>query len=385
MLARGLRRPRSTFLLFGPRGTGKSTLLRSWFPDACWFDLLDQAELLRILRDPEYFPSVVRQQPRRKWIVVDEVQKVPALLDEVHRLIESDGYKFALSGSSARKLKCGGANLLAGRAFVLHLAPLTFAEFANYCDLADALRYGALPAVLLDRNRRDRVERLRAYVSTYLAEEIKAEALTRNVAGFARFLTVAALANGQVTNLSNIARDSAVARPTVGTYFSILEDTLIGAFLPAWRSRIRIKEVAHPKFYLFDTGVWRAILDRLPDRPTPEEAGLLLEMYVFHELRAFMHYSGVGGQLSYWRTQDGTEIDFVWTRASRSVAIEVKAAERWKPEFDRGFRTLSDSKIKPHGCYGVYQGQRALAREHCTVFPLQEFLRRLYAGKIIPK
>ena len=258
----------------GPRGTGKSTLLKSWFPEALWFDLLDQGELYRLLRSPGAFAQAVEAQPKDRWIVIDEIQKAPALLDEVHRLIEKDGRRFALSGSSARKLRRGAANLLAGRAFVHHLYPLTHFELSKNASLNDYLEYGGLPKIALESTSSIKIERLRAYVGTYLAEEIKAEAISRSVERFSRFLRVAALANGQVTNLSNIARDAAMSRSTVTTHFSILEDTLIGAFLPAWQPRLKVKETGHPKFYFFDTGVFRELTDRGGASPTLGEGGV---------------------------------------------------------------------------------------------------------------
>ncbi len=375
--------PRDSFFLFGPRGTGKSTLLRHWLPDACWFDLLDQAELVQILRSPGYFAQSVLARPKGSWVVVDEVQKAPQILDEVHRLIESHGYRFALSGSSARKLNRGAANLLAGRALIYHLFPLTFAEYANWSRFPAALEYGCLPRVLLDDDAAMRGERLRAYVNTYLAEEVRAEALTRNIAGFSRFLTIAAIANGQVTNLSNIARDAGVARATVGAYFSILEETLIGAMLPAWLPRLRIKEVEHPKFYLFDCGVFRALIDRVGIPPSSEERGVLLETMILHELRAAMEYRRTGGQLCYWRTHDGVEVDFVWSRGARVVAIKVKGADTWKSQFADGLAAIQKAKGKQVRCFGVYTGRRRLQHGEITVLPVRQFLAELDAGRVI--
>lgn len=384
MINRILRQPESSFLLLGPRQTGKSTLLRQWFGDALWFDLLDQRTALSIARDPGYFADAVQAQPPDRWIVVDEVQRAPQLMDEVHRLIELRGYRFALSGSSARKLKRGGANLLAGRALVYHLFPLTAGELPPEVTLTQVLRSGTLPPVALERSDEIRCERLRAYVGTYLAEEIRAEALTRNVPGFARFLTVAGLANAQLTNLSNLARDSAVARTTIQTYFSILEDTMIGTMLPAWTPRVRVREVAHPKFYMFDCGVLRAITDRLGIEPSDEERGVLLETFIFNELRAAMHYRRASGTLSYWRTHDGAEIDFVWTRGEKIVAVEVKASRTWKLEHDRGFRLFREAMgAREVRCYGVYLGDMELMRNDVPILPAARFLADLHAGKII--
>jgi predicted AAA+ superfamily ATPase len=381
MLTRQLARPEDSFFLFGPRGTGKSTLLRQWFPDALWFDLLSQTEMFHLLRSPSYFSEAVSRRPEGSWIVVDEIQKVPGLLDEVHRLIETGRYRFALSGSSARKLKRGGANLLAGRATVTHLYPLSLIEAGPTVEPEDILAWGSLPKILLEREPLQRKRRLRAYVSTYMAEEIKAEAVTRRLDAFGRFLTVAGLANAQVTNLSNIARDAGVPRASVTSYFQILQDTLLGAFLPAWRPRLRIKEVSHPKFYFFDGGVARALTDRLDDRPSPEERGALFETFVFNEIKSALAYRELGGGISYWRTPDGTEVDFIYHRGDVLTAIETKSTDLWKPEFGKGLIRFHQEMKHPVRCLGVYLGKRPLQRNFGPVFPVREFAQRLHRGE----
>jgi len=372
--------PKDSFFLLGPRGTGKSTLLKHWFPDAFWIDLLDERELFRFLGTPGTFAQSIEAQPTSRWIVVDEIQKAPHLLNEVHRLIEK-GRRFALSGSSARKLKSGGVNLLAGRAFVHHLYPLTRQELKGRISLDQFIEYGGLPRVALEPDLSDRMERLRAYVGTYLSEEIKAEAVSRKIESFSRFLRVAALANGQTTNLTNIARDAGVSRSTVGNYFSILEDTLIGSFLPAWQPRLKIKEVNHPKFYFFDGGVFRDLTDRLGEKPTPEERGVLFETAVFNELRAALEYHRQRGTLFYWKTHDGLEVDYVWKKGDRLVAIEVKSTPVWKPEFNRGLISLRSVMKSPVHCLGVYAGDRRLNLPFGFVHPFDEFSEMLHAGR----
>lgn len=383
MLTRLLRPPTDSFFLFGPRGSGKSTLLRSWFPQALWFDLLSQKEMFELLRSPDHFAKVVEAQAPHHWIVVDEIQKAPQLLDEVHRLIETKKYRFALTGSSARKLKRGGANLLAGRAFVYHLHPLTFKETAGQASLASLLQFGSLPQVVLEKESSIKEERLRAYASTYLAEEIKAEALSRNLESFSRFLVTASLANGQVTNLSNTARDSGTSRSTVSSYFGVLVDTLLGSFLPAWQPRVRMKEVNHPKFYLFDCGVYRALTDRLGVAPSSEEKGVLFETLIFHELTCALSYGRKGGSLYYWRTQDGIEVDFIWKKADKIVAIEAKASAQWKPHFGKGLLTFKEELKGKVECLGVYLGDRRLKEKFGMVYPFPEFANLLQEGKII--
>lgn len=380
MFTRRLELPRRSFFLFGPRATGKSTWLRRHFDDALYLDFLRNDVLHRFLTAPEQLRSEVLAQPREKWVVLDEVQRVPALLNEVHALMEEFGYHFALSGSSARQLKRRGANLLAGRASVKHLYPLTRSEYGSSVLVEEVLRFGTLPLVLDDVAAR--VEILEAYAGTYLRQEIKEEAATRRIDAFARFLEITAIANAQVTNLSGIARDASVARSTVETYFEILEDTFLGHRLPAWKPSLRVKEVSHPKFYLFDTGVTRALQGRLRDAPTAEELGHLLETYLCHELRAHIEYAGTGGLLSYWRTPQGVEVDFIWSRGKYVVAVEVKATKRWRVEYDKALKALGDA-LPSARRFAVYLGDVPLKRAWGEVLPLPAFLERLTAGEII--
>ena len=382
MLSRVLKSPNRSFFLFGPRATGKSTWLKQVQADALRIDLLSNEQYFRLSRSPSAFSEIVLAEPKRRWIVVDEVQRIPALLNEVQRLMEDHGYRFALTGSSARKLKRGQANLLAGRASLKQFFPLVWPEFKHlFRNWDEILSFGTLPQVLTEKEAR--LEILEAYAGTYLREEIKEEALTRNVDAFSRFLDIASLANGQVTNLSSISRDAAVARATVGVYFDILSDTLIGNLLPAWTPRARVKEVGHPKFYFFDCGVTRAIQGRLRDRISDDERGHLLETYVFQELRAFISYSNEGGDLAFWRTANQVEVDFIWRRGKKQVAIEVKASTRWRPEWDMGMETLAASKHPSQSSYGVYLGKEKLRRPWGTVLPLADFLDALWSGKIL--
>ena len=334
------------------------------------------------MKSPSYFAEVVEAQAKGKWIVIDEIQKAPQLLNEVHRLIEKKKYKFALSGSSARKLRTGGVNLLAGRALVFHLFPFCLKELGPNAGTSSPLEFGSLPAVILEKNNAMKIERLRAYVSTYLLEEIKAEALSRNLDSFTRFLTIAALANGQVTNLSNISRDAGVSRSTVTSYFEILKDTLIGTFLPAWNPRLRIKEVIHPKFYFFDTGVYRTLTDLIGEKPSPEEKGVLFETLIFNELKSYIEYSRRGGQLYYWRTHNGVEVDFIWKRGNRQFALEVKSSINWKPQFNKGLLALRELNNEKINVAGVYRGNRILKTKFGLVYPTHEFVTRLHQGKL---
>jgi uncharacterized protein len=384
MYTRRLTLPERSFFLLGPRGTGKSTWLRGALPTALWFDLLRTGTFLELSRQPERFRLQVEAQSRGSWVVVDEIQRLPTLLNEVHALMAEHGraYRFALSGSSARKLRRMDVNLLAGRAINRQCLPLTADElgFDIDMDVEDILRLGLLPQVRSDPAYA--IDTLEAYVSNYLREEIQQEALVRRLDSFARFLQVAALVNGQVVNISGVARDAAVARPTVQGYFDTLIDTLIGFWLPAWQRRAKVKEVASPKFYLFDCGVTRALAGRLREPIDGLERGFLLETWILHELRAAIAYKGLGGELRYWRTPSGSEVDFIWTRARRAVGVEVKAAARWRREFGAPLKSLIEDGVVQAG-FGVYTGAVELKDGPLRVLPLTTFLEELGAGKVL--
>lgn len=379
MFTRALPRPERSFFLFGPRATGKTTWLRQELPDAQWFDLLLNDVFLRYLQDPARFRHEVEALPARSWIVVDEVQKLPALLDEVQALVANRGrgYRFALSGSSARKLKRLDANLLAGRVINRAFFPLTLAELGATGERAAVdgiLRHGLLPGVWDDPNYA--LDTLEAYAANYLREEIQQEALTKNLASFTRFLRVAASLNGQIVNVTNIASESAVPRVTVQRYFDVLVDTLIGVFVPAWQPRLKVRETAHPKFYFFDCGVARAAAGRTRAALDDLERGRLLETWLLHELRANLQLTGAGGELSYYRTGAGVEVDFIWTGPSYSVAVEIKSATRWKPGFGIALRELVERKVVKRAI-GVYLGDAPLLDGRIRVLPVKQFVREL--------
>ena len=381
MYTRLLPTPTRSVFLFGPRGTGKSTWIRDRFPDTVTYDLLDTGEALRLSKDPHALYRELAALPRGSWVVIDEVQKVPALLDEVHRLIESHRLRFVLSGSSARKLRRGGVNLLAGRAITTSMYPLVSAELAFEFDPERALRFGMLPMAVTTDVPQDY---LRTYAETYLVQEIQAEALTRNLGAFARFLEIAARQNGQVTNAASIARDTGINRRTVQLHFEILTDTLIGFWLPPWKLKTATKQVRQSKFHFFDPGVARALSGRLPYPPTPEESGPLAETFVLNELRAWLGYSGGDYRLSFWRSYDGAEVDVLCETVDGFVAIEIKASTRWEKRFNRGVhRVRAELGTDRTTCYGVYFGERAALWDDVHVLPLVDFLKRLWEGEII--
>ncbi len=332
-------------------------------------DLLKSGDFLRYKRDPGLLArEAAALGESEAWIIVDEVQKVPELLDEVHALLfESERYRFALSGSSARKLKRSEANMLGGRALSRRMFPLSMLETGADFSLQNALRYGQLP-MSVTAAEEEKIDFLDAYIETYLREEIQQEALTRNLDSFYRFLTVAATVNGQMLNIANIAREVGVARSTVQGYFSIIEDTLLGWYLPAWRKRVKVKEVAHAKFYLFDCGVQRALAGLHRDKPSSHEAGTLFETFILNEFRALNSWRSLGGQFYYWRTPSGNEVDLIWRRGNRAAGFEIKSSREWKSSYNKGLIALLQAG-EIERAFGIYQGENIQKHGDVTVLP----------------
>ena len=321
-----------SFFLFGPRGTGKSTLLNATLPpNALRIDLLDPMEEDLFRRDPlELERRAEALPPAVRWIFIDEIQKAPRLLDLVHRLTEKGGHFFALTGSSPRKLKRGASNLLAGRAFVFNLHPFTRIELGDSFSLTEALHWGTLPKIFSLKSAQDKTMFLRAYALTYLKEEVASEQLVRKLDPFRNFLEVAAQCNGQILNYTRIAQDVGVDVKTVQSYFVVLEDTLVGFHLPAWHRSIRKRQAAHPKFYLFDPGVKRALERALHQDlyPRTYAFGSAFEHFVILELRRLNDYCGADYAFSYLRTKDGAEIDLVLDRPGQPpFLLEIKSTE----------------------------------------------------------
>ncbi len=384
MISRALTLPNRSFFLLGPRGTGKSTWLRQLLPNAKWYNLLHNIELLRLSSNPNFFRQEIELLPNQSWIVVDEVQRMPTLLNEVQDLISSNQpgrYHFALTGSSARKLKRSGVNLLAGRAINRQMYTLTSDEVDFKITPEQVMRFGMLPDVYCANNEQDRIDILEAYVDTYLREEIKEEALIRKLEPFLRFLQVAALMNGQLSNLSNIGRDASIKRPTVEGHYSVLEDTLLGFWLSAWQPRAKIKEISHPKFYFFDPGVVRTLSGRLREPLEETDRGVLLETFLMNEVRAWISYRNTGGKIYYWRTPSQTEIDLVYVSGKTAVGVEIKSSLKWKREFSRPLKELIFEKKIKSG-FGVYLGDHNLKDGKLTVLTLMSFLKKLWANEI---
>ncbi len=332
----------SSFFLFGARGSGKTTFLRQFFQSetAYWVDLLSPEIELGFLRNPSQLKTEIAAKPHVEWVVLDEVQKVPKLLDVVHQLIESTSVRFALTGSSARKLKRGGANLLAGRAFLNTLHPLTAFELAEHFDLASALLWGTLPKLCSLETDEEKREFLKTYAYTYLKEEIASEQIVRRLDPFRRFLEVAAQGNGEIANYTNIARDVGIDSKTVQSYYQILEDTLVGFSLPAYHRSVRKQQRQAPKFYFFDLGVKRALQNTLTVDLSPSTYGFgkAFEHFLIAECHRLNDYLRKDYRFSYLRTQNQLEIDLIVERPGLPTAlVEIKASDRID---DRDVKTL---------------------------------------------
>ena len=334
------RPPRQSFFLLGVRGVGKSTWARRQFPDAPHINLLDEARYQDYLADPSLFAADLQSAPTGGWVVVDEIQRLPNLLNEVHRHIEDRRLNFALLGSSARKLKGADVNLLAGRALHKTMHPLTPVELGDDFDLDTALNTGTIPLVWIADERHSVLE---SYVRLYLREEIRAEGLVRNLPGFARFLPIAALCHGQIVNISGIARDCGVARTTVQGYLDILEDTLLAFRLSAFQPRLRVREHRHPKLYWVDPGLVRAV-KKLHGPIAPEERGALFEGWVLHLLRAHGEGGGLFDELHYWAPHPANRmgVDFLLHRGGELAAIEVKSQSRYHTGMLPGLRAIAE-------------------------------------------
>ena len=373
--------PPDSYFLFGPRGTGKSTWLRQAYPDALWVDLLQPERHRQLSARPERLRELIAGSPGREVCVIDEVQKAPELLDVVHDLIErGDGPRFVLTGSSARKLKRSGVDLLAGRALLRSLHPFMAAEMGDRFDLDRALRLGLVPLVW---DATDPAATLKAYVGLYLREEVQMEGAVRQIGAFARFLEAVSFSHGSVLNLAEVARECQVKRATVAGYLEVLEDLLLAFRVPVFTRRARRHLTAHPKFYWFDAGVFVATRPAGPlDRPE-EIAGAALEGLVAQHLRAWIAYSGADLTLSFWRTKSGNEVDFVLYGKDGFWALEVKHGATIRPRDLAPLKAFRDDYPEA-SLRMLYRGADALEIDGIRCLPCGEFLRRLVPGKPMP-
>lgn len=361
-----------SFFLFGPRATGKTTWLQQMFPSAVHVDLLESELYSMLLAAPSRITRLIPPDCTEP-VIIDEVQRIPELLNEVHRLIEQKNLRFILTGSSARKLRAKGINLLAGRALTRFMHPLTVAELGNDFSLHTSVKFGHLPAIYSEPDPGDY---LASYIRTYLREEVLQEGLTRNLQVFARFLEAASFSQGSILNISEVARECGANRKLVEQYFYILEDLLLAHRVPVFTKRARRRMVSHPKFYFFDAGVYRAIRPKGPlDRPEEIE-GTALETLVFQELLAVNDLYRLGYELYYWRTSNGLEVDFVLYGEAGLVAIEVKRAAKIRNKEFKGLKAFAKD-YPMASLYMFYGGETKMYVDNITLIPIKEALGEL--------
>lgn len=362
-----------SIFLWGARQTGKSTLLKLLFPDKRYIDLLKSDEFERYNRRPTLLREELILLPENELVIIDEIQKIPALLDEVHWLISNHHIRFILSGSSARKLRRSGVNLLGGRAIRKHLYPFVSAEIPDF-DLIKACNNGMLPRhYLVD----DASKRLHAYVGDYLQQEIKAEALTRNLNTFSRFMEVAALSNGEIVNYNNIASDCGVSAPTVKEYFSILEETLIGYMIPSFTRKVKRRVIHSPKFFYFDVGIANFLLRRTALNPGSPEFGHAFEHFIMQEIIAYLGYLRPQLDLSYWRTTSGYEVDAIIGNAE--TAIEIKSSNEVQSHHTKGLKAFSE-EFPDTRLIVVSLDKYPRRMNNVEIYPATQFLSMLWNG-----
>jgi uncharacterized protein len=378
LINRFFRPPTQSYFLFGPRGTGKTTFLHNHYRDCLSFDLLDPERVRFFSAMPERLKEIVAAQPGSKTIVIDEIQKVPELLPVVHGLIEmKKGWKFILTGSSARKLKRKGVDMLGGRALLCSLHPFMAAELEANFKLENALRFGLLP-ITASSESPDQV--LRSYAALYLREEVQMEGLVRNIGSFSRFLEAISFSHSSLLNVSNVAQECGVERKTVEGYVEILEDILLGWRLPVFTKRAKRQLVGHPKFYLFDTGVFRSLRPQGPLDRAGEIEGQALEGLIAQHLRAWIVYSDERHELFFWRTRSGVEVDFIVYGADGIWAVEVKNSKTVRPADLRGLRSFKEEYPESETLF-LYRGDDKLISGGVLCIPCADFLKRLQPGR----
>ncbi|RLC04075.1 MAG: ATP-binding protein [Deltaproteobacteria bacterium] len=366
--------PTDSFFIFGPRGTGKSTWLKKTFPDAYLVDLLDDSTFRAHIAHPERIKQIVKANPRTRCYIIDEVQRAPALLDSIHSLIEEyKTHQFIMTGSSARKLRRGSVNLLAGRALLTHFHPFMAAELGTDFSLDTVLRNGLIPLVF---SARSPDKTLATYIALYLKEEVKEEGLVRDIGAFARFLEAISFSHGSILNLSNIARECHVSRKIVENHLSIIEDLLLGYKLPVFAKRARRAMTAQPKFYLFDAGVYYHLRPRGPLDSSDEIGGMALEGLVLQHLKAWCDYSNDQVNCYFWRSRGGAEVDFILYGQHHFHALEVKNAKQIHPKSLRSLKTFQ-LDYPEASVILLYRGTEKLMVDGILCCPVDDFLLQL--------
>ena len=375
MYSRLLTPPKAkSFFLFGPRGTGKTTWVKSAFPKANYIDLLEAELFNDLTANPQRLSNFIPPD-FRDWVIIDEIQRIPDLLHEVHRLIEARKYRFILTGSSPRKLKRKGQNLLAGRELTIPMHPLSVAELGEDFSLEHSLKYGQLPSVYAEPDPKKYIE---AYVRTYLEEEIRQEGLTRNLSAFARFLEAASFSQGSVLSISSVARECRVERKVVESYFSILEDLLIGYRIPIFSKRAKRRLAVHPKFYFFDAGIYRVLRPMGPLDAPEEVEGIALETLFLQELITLNDALDLRYKIFYWRTSNGKEVDFILYGSKGLLAFEIKRTSRMTSAMLVGLNSfLADYPMAK--AFFVYMGNRRMYEGEIEIVPVSEILKDLKA------
>lgn len=374
LIQRFFKESAGSFFIFGPRGTGKSTWLKTRYPDSIIIDLLEPDVSRAYSAHPERLRAIVEGNPDRKVVIIDEIQKIPPLLDPVHALMEEKPYmQFILTGSSSRKLKRDGVDLLSGRAALRWMHPFMASELGDRFDLPTALKNGLVPVIHSSKNPG---EAIKAYIELYIKEEVMMEGLVRNTGNFARFLEAISFSHGSVLNVSTVARECEVERKTVQGYIDILQDLLLAFFIPVFTRRAKRAVVQHSKFYIFDPGIFYYLRPRGPlDRPEEME-GAALEGLVAQHLRAWIDYGLSSCKLYYWRTKAGSEVDFIVYGEEGFWAFEVKNAKKIHPVDLRGLKTFVQDYPECTPVF-LYRGQETLRIDNITCLPCEEFLKGL--------
>lgn len=380
IIDRFFQAPKTSFFLFGPRGTGKSTFVHQHFKNSIYIDLLDPERVRFFSAMPERLKEVIDAQPESGFIVIDEVQRVPELLSVVHSLIETKkDWTFVLTGSSVRKLKRTGIDLLGGRALLYSMHPFMTGELGRHFNFDHALLHGLLPVVVASENP---MEVLRSYAALYLREEVQMEGLVRNIGNFSRFLEAISFSHASVLNMSNVARECEVERKVVEGYVGILEDILLGWRLPVFTKRAKRELAVHPKFYLFDTGVFRSLRPKGPLDRVEEIEGQAIEGLVAQHLKAWAAYSRGQRELFYWRTRSGVEVDFVVYAPEGIWALEVKNARKIHTADLRGLRSFKEEYPDSKTLF-LYRGKERIVKEGILCLPCVEFIKELRPDRLL--